>query len=51
LKWKKRSGARLEMVWRYQQWYYGSLGWSSGMMAGPDTGLIKSNMTPARGSE
>ncbi len=51
LKWKKRSGARLDMIWRYQQWYYGSLGWSSGMMTGPDTGLIKSDMTPPRGSE
>jgi hypothetical protein len=41
LQWRKRSGARLEMVWRYQQWFYSSLGWASGMMTGPDTDLIR----------
>jgi hypothetical protein len=50
LKWKKRSGAQLEMVWRYQQWYYSTLGgWSNGMMTGPGTGLIGCKIDPERG--
>jgi hypothetical protein len=46
LLWKKRSGAQLEMIWRYQQWFYGSQGWASGMMTGPGTGLIQVDIRP-----
>jgi hypothetical protein len=44
LLWAKRSGERLRAVWRYEQWYYPSLGgWSGqdGMMNGKSTGLIE----------
>jgi len=40
--WKKRSGAKLEMVWRYQQWFYSIDGWNSGaMLYDNSTGLIR----------
>ncbi|MGE5326410.1 MAG: hypothetical protein ACM3NO_05180, partial [Deltaproteobacteria bacterium] len=48
LRWKKRSGASLEMAWRYEQWYYGSLGWSNGMMASPGTGVIACKIDDGR---
>jgi hypothetical protein len=41
LVWKKRSGAKLEMVWRYEQWFYPTDGWTSGTMTHENsTGLI-----------
>ena len=50
LQWRKLSGAKLEMVWRYQQWYYSTLGdWSNGMMTGPGTGMIACKIDDARG--
>ena len=46
LRWKKRSGARLELVWRYEQWYYGGQGWMAGRMVNGDaTGLIQTTIT------
>jgi hypothetical protein len=30
LRWKKRSGANLEMLWRYEQYFYPGDGWASG---------------------
>lgn len=43
--WEKPDGARLEMVWRYEQWFYGN--WGSGFMTTPDsTGLIRVDIRP-----
>jgi hypothetical protein len=45
--WKKPSGAKLEMVWRYEQYFYPGNGWASGFMTYKDsTGLIKVDITP-----
>ena len=46
LAWKKRSGATLEMLWRYQQWFYRNDGWTDGEMTGPSTGLIQVEIRP-----
>jgi hypothetical protein len=41
LLWKKPSGAKLEMMWRYEQYFYPGLGWGSGFMTREgSTGLI-----------
>jgi hypothetical protein len=41
LLWKKPSGAKLEMLWRYEQYFYPANGWASGFMTYKDsTGLI-----------
>ena len=41
LLWKKPSGAKLEMLWRYEQYFYPGLGWGSGFMPREgSTGLI-----------
>jgi len=43
LVWKKASGARLEMLWRYEQFYYpGPDGWTQALLSDPGlTGLIR----------
>ena len=33
LRWQKASGEKLEMVWRYEQYFYPRDGWTSGFMA------------------
>ncbi|MGC1320682.1 MAG: hypothetical protein WA849_00720 [Candidatus Udaeobacter sp.] len=39
--WKKPSGATLEMLWRYEQYFYPGNGWASGFMTRQgSTGLI-----------
>ena len=47
LLWKKSSGAKLEMTWRYEQYFYPGNGWASGLMTrqGP-TGLIQVHISP-----
>jgi hypothetical protein len=41
LSWKKPSGATLEMVWRYEQYFYPANGWGNGFMTREgSTGLI-----------
>jgi hypothetical protein len=41
LLWKKPSGAKLEMLWRYEQYFYPGNGWASGFMTyKSSTGLI-----------
>lgn len=30
--WKKQNGAKLEMLWRYEQFFYPGSGWGSGFM-------------------
>lgn len=42
LTWKKQSGAKLEMLWRYEQYFYPSDGWTDGQMTHEgSTGLIR----------
>src|SRR5215467_3335058 len=32
VRWKKSSGAKLEMLWRYEQYFYSGSGWANGFM-------------------
>jgi hypothetical protein len=42
VRWKKSSGANLEMLWRYEQYFYPGNGWASGFMTRQgSTGLIR----------
>jgi hypothetical protein len=42
IRWKKPSGANLEMLWRYEQFFYPGNGWASGFMTREgSTGLIR----------
>ena len=48
LVWKKPSGANLEILWRYEQYFYPGNGWGSGFMTheGGSTGLIRVDIHP-----
>jgi len=47
LLWKKPSGAKLEMLWRYEQYFYPGNGWASGFMTYKgSTGLIRVDISP-----
>jgi hypothetical protein len=47
LLWKKPSGAKLEMLWRYEQYFYPGNGWASGFMTYQgSTGLIQLDISP-----
>ena len=47
LHWKKSSGATLEMLWRYEQYFYPRNGWGSGFMTREgSTGLIRLDIPP-----
>jgi hypothetical protein len=47
LLWKKPSGAKLEMLWRYEQYFYPDNGWASGFMTYKgSTGLIQMDISP-----
>ncbi len=47
LHWKKPSGANLEMLWRYEQYFYPANGWGSGLMTREgSTGLIEVDIRP-----
>jgi len=47
LLWKKPSGEKLEMTWRYEQYFYPGNGWASGFMTRQGyTGLIKVTINP-----
>jgi hypothetical protein len=42
IRWKKSSGANLELLWRYEQFFYPGNGWASGLMTREgSTGLIR----------
>jgi hypothetical protein len=42
LRWIKPSGSKLEMLWRYEQYFYPSSGWSPALMTRANTtGLIQ----------
>jgi hypothetical protein len=46
LVWKRRSGAKLEMRWRYEQQYYLASGWSEpAMMWNSETGLLSVHLS------
>ena len=45
IRWKKSSGANMEMLWRYEQFFYPGNGWASGFMTHQgSTGLIRIEM-------
>jgi len=45
IRWRKSSGAKLQMLWRYEQFFYPSNGWASGFMTRQgSTGLIRMEM-------
>jgi len=45
--WKKSSGANLQMVWRYEQFFYPGNGWAGGFMTHEgSTGLIQVEIRP-----
>jgi hypothetical protein len=47
LRWKKPSGATLEMLWRYEQYFYPANGWGSGFMTKEgSTGLVEVEIRP-----
>jgi hypothetical protein len=47
LLWHKPDGAELEMLWRYEQYFYGSDGWASGFMTREgSTGLLRAKIQP-----
>ena len=47
LHWKKSSGPKLEMLWRYEQYFYPGNGWASGFMRHEgSTGLIRVEIQP-----
>lgn len=42
IRWKKSSGTNLQMLWRYEQFFYPGNGWTSGSMTREgSTGLIR----------
>jgi hypothetical protein len=47
LSWTKRSGARLDMLWRFEQGFYASDGWAAPGARDGATGLIRATIRPA----
>ena len=48
LSWKKPTGAKLEMLWRYEQFYYQQDRWTDALMTRPGaTGLIRVEISEA----
>ena len=46
--WKKPNGARLEMIWRYEQYFYPPDGWTEALMTRPGApGLIRVEISDA----
>jgi hypothetical protein len=47
LLWKKPSGAALQMLWRYEQYFYPANGWGTGFMTREgSTGLVEVDIRP-----
>jgi len=45
IRWKKSSGVKLQMLWRYEQFFYPGNGWTSGFMIREgSTGLIRAEI-------
>jgi hypothetical protein len=52
LLWRKRTGASLDMVWRYEQGFYGNDGWTSpGMTREGATGLVRARIVAGAAPE
>jgi len=50
--WKKASGPRLEILWRYEQYFYPATGWTSGFMTRENsTGLVYIGMQSSSKNE
>jgi hypothetical protein len=48
LTWTRPTGAKLEMVWRYEQYFYSQDGWTAALMTRPGaTGLIRVEISSA----
>jgi hypothetical protein len=48
LTWKKPTGAKLEMLWRYEQYFYSQDHWTEALMTRPgSTGLIRIDISNA----
>jgi hypothetical protein len=47
LTWKKRSGQRLDLLWRYEQGFYAGEGWGACGETGGASGLIRTELTPS----
>ena len=48
LSWKKPTGAKLEMLWRYEQYFYSQDHWTKALMTRPGaTGLIRVEISDA----
>ncbi len=48
LTWTKANGAKLEMLWRYEQFFYANDGWIEAFMTRPETtGLIRVEISNA----
>jgi hypothetical protein len=48
LNWTKHAGAKLQMMWRYEQFFYANNGWVEAFMTRPDaTGLIRVEISEA----
>jgi hypothetical protein len=46
--WNKSSGASLEVLWRFEQYYFPQDGWvDADMMGATDCGVVKVHITPA----
>ena len=46
--WKKENGAKLEMIWRYEQFFYSGSGWSEALMVREGAaGLIRVEISDA----
>jgi hypothetical protein len=49
IRWKKSSGENLQMVWRYEQFFYSGNGWANGFMTREgSTGLIRVEIKESR---
>jgi len=45
VRWQKQNGAKLEMLWRYEQYFYSGDGWANGFMTREgSTGLIRADI-------
>ena len=48
LTWTKPTGAKLEMLWRYEQYFYQGTGWTEALMTREgSTGLIRVEISGA----
>jgi hypothetical protein len=47
IRWRKSSGANLQMLWRYEQFFYPGNGWANGFMTREgSTGLVRLDIKP-----